>query len=107
VGLQPVAADDGGGGDHRFQHGEVAAEAAPGTGTEGQLGVAVAAGLALGVKRSGSKRPGRSQWRGWRWVAAARPAAAAAEHLQEAVAVARAWEAPHWEAEAQAAPVGA
>jgi hypothetical protein len=33
--------------------------------------------------------------------------AAAAEHLQEAVAVARAWEAPHWEAEAQAAPVGA
>jgi hypothetical protein len=26
----------------------------------------------------------------------------AAEHLQEAVAVARSWEAPHWEAEARA-----
>jgi DNA-binding SARP family transcriptional activator len=33
--------------------------------------------------------------------------AATAEHLEEAVAVARAWEAPRWEAEARAAPVGA
>jgi hypothetical protein len=29
--------------------------------------------------------------------------AATAEHLEEAVAVARAWEAPRWEAEARAA----
>jgi hypothetical protein len=33
--------------------------------------------------------------------------AAVAEHLEEAVAVARSWEAPHWEAEARAAAAAA
>jgi hypothetical protein len=92
----------------------MAAQAGPGAGAEGQVGVAVALGLVVGAVLL----PVRGQLAGAASISLAmRPVAhtlaelagllgkrgAVAEHLDEAVEVARTWEAPRWEAEARAA----